>query len=542
MTEDGLFLNGYEVRDFILKNFNWRQVYVDKGDSYISTMIEKLRIAANKARTEEQAFYSKLNEVKSIQDLQAKIDEFNNDAAIQSLTARGLREMDWFNKLAQENESTAEIISDMALKIKETSWLKMGQFVNGLVKGMKQYFEQGKDIRLVDVNGGKTLINEANLKKALTDALKGKSKLSKTYARDLKTYLRSGEVVRVGPNEEKIDFTLQAPSFPTSLPVEVKGFPYYNLTPADRALANENNPVSNYIWESFQDYMSNGSRYENEIKKAMNDLMGRKAFINSGGSIGDVIGIIGELHAMVFFLVFTGKTNPRYTGHDLTESGKKLSVDIALEAFGIQVKNYKGYEGENGKGYNLNETLTWKQLDDRKVYPLDSIEHYYVTQAFNKPNYSYKNLDTFKEYVSFYNNFLNQKNGSANNLINALFASNIEKLIPLETSEEMGGIEAMDSFKPGSVFWLFGGKTIIPSSAILEALRARLTEFREQLVMKNKTTFNNFRVNVSGSYHGKKWDNFKKAPDGVTYNKILEELNGIRFNLNIYLPDIQQYM
>ena len=81
--------------------------------------------------------------------------------------------------------------------------------------------------------------------------------------------------------------------------------------------------------------------------------MGRKAFINSGGSIGDVIGIIGELHAMVFFLVFTGKTNPRYTGHDLTESGKKLSVDIALEAFGIQVKNYKGYEGEKGKGYNL---------------------------------------------------------------------------------------------------------------------------------------------------------------------------------------------
>ena len=540
MTEDGLFLTGYEVRDFILKNFNWRKAYADKGDSYISTMIERLRLAADRARAEELVFYSKLNGIKSIQDLQEKIDEFNDDTAMQSLTARGLRDTDWFNELTQENESTAEIISNMALKIDETSWLRIGQFTTSLAKGMKQFFEQDKGVRLVDINGGKTIINEAKLKQALTNALKGKGKLSKTYARDLKTYLKSGEVVRVGPNEEKIDFTIQGPSFPTSLPVEVKGFPYYNLSPADRKLANENNPVSNYIWTSFQDYMSKGSRYEKEIKEAMNDLMGRKAFIDSGGSIGDVIGIMGELHAMVFFLVFTGKNNPRYTGHDFTESGKKLSVDVALEAFGVQVKNYKGYN--NGEGYNINETLTWSQLAERNIYPLDNIEHYYVTQAFNKPNYSYRKLDTFKEYVSFYNNFLNQKNGSANNLINALFAYNIEKLIPLETSKEMSGMESLESFKPGSVFWLFGGKTILPSSAILEALRARLIEFREQLIMKNKTTFNNFRVNVSGSYHGKKWNGFDEAPNGVTYNKILEELNGIRFNLNIYLPDIQQYM
>jgi hypothetical protein len=541
---DQLFMTGRQVGDFI-RGFALGRLNISSTNSTINELIVKLHKMESDALAAESHFYNMLN-VDGLEALQARLDGINSDPGLRQLTNRGFRETDWGQTmLEKETSSTSSVMEYFNKVIDDTDWLDVEGFAENVANSMSDYYnkskKEGGGIRAVNKGGGRrVLIKKEVLKQDLIEALKGNKEFSSTYARDLKTYLQTKEVKIKNPYEQEIDVTLTLPRdsrFPTVPPKnKIIGFPYYHLTPEEQKRAMGDNKVALKVWSDFVDFLSGGSQYSREIAECMG-YMGKKAFVLSCGSFSDVIGILGELHAMVSLFILGNGNIPDFKGHDL-EDGKKVNLDVLLQGFGFQVKNYYGYSG----GYHIHESYTWKQLESRDIIDgeYDWIKQFYITQAFNQPNKKYEEEPSFKNYESFYQNFLDQKGGSVNNAINAYLAANLDKLIPLKRLLEISGVEEISA---NTVFWLFGGKVIIPTSVLCGVLRDRIEKFRAELISGSKTAFTDFRVNVNGSYSKHNiWDGTTSPPDGVDYSFVENALGGLHFDFNIYLSNLTDYI
>jgi hypothetical protein len=118
-------------------------------------------------------------------------------------------------------------------------------------------------------------------------------------------------------------------------------YPYFALTPNEQTLAKQDTET----WRKFK-LVIKSLVSDNSIKATIGEVMeemGVGAFVESGGSYNDIVGILGELQGLVIIrcLIPNGVTyQSRFLGHELNKKGQKIGIDLALENIGFQVKNY----------------------------------------------------------------------------------------------------------------------------------------------------------------------------------------------------------
>lgn len=262
------------------------------------------------------------------------------------------------------------------------------------------------------------------------------------------------------------------------------------------------------------------------------DEMGVEAFVETGYSYPDIVGILGELQALVILRVLTnGKvTQPTFLGHTLVD-GKKIGVDVALEAIGFQVKNYGMYYGKTGEkpshGINLRGSYTLnnfvEKLSGFSNEAKEIVEEYYAVTA-----YHIAVTDPFKKITRRYKT-IDQK-------LSAMYNGEIDNFLPLQTIE--GVTKAADGLT--NRFYFIGGETILPVSSILsvyiEFLKSIEGGWKDTSYKRTKL------MTVTPHYNGnltyrQEWDYYRGIggkPDFKGYKNIAANIRmNYRVNINI---------
>lgn len=149
-----------------------------------------------------------------------------------------------------------------------------------------------------------------------------------------------------------------------------------------------------------------------------------------------------------------------------TMGGVKGIVDIYIQGFGVQVKNYKDFTLKN-KYTTIDTTLTLNQLQENGRMDLKSsgIELFLANYFFNKTIQS-QNKAYFNQIIEY-------------------FSKNIAKI----ANYDYNGI------KDTNVAYLIGGKYLVPASFLYEQFL---------------TDGNEYKINISSAFRAKKDDEYAK--------------------------------
>jgi hypothetical protein len=260
------------------------------------------------------------------------------------------------------------------------------------------------------------------------------------------------------------------------------------------------------------------------------EYMGVKAFVETGYSYSDVVGILGELQTLVILRALTdGKEiQPTFLGHTLKDS-KKIGVDVALSAIGFQVKNYAMYYGKTGekvsRGINLSGSYTLnnfvKKLNGFSDEAKETIEEYYAVTA-----YHIAVTDPFKRITRRYET-IDQK-------LSAMYHGEIGNFLPLQVIE--GVTEATKGLT--NRFYFIGGKTILPVSSILsvyiEFLKSIGGGWKDSPYKRTKL------MTVTPHYNGdltyrQEWDYYRGSNPDFSFPGYKNIAANIRMNYNVNL-------
>ena len=565
-----LFLESQAVVEFI-KTFSFRKsiLSIKHDNTTIIDILQDLSSQIYKAQDAEHEFLKSI-EVKNLAELQARLDAANEDKAISNLQNVKINEQ---HSLGVENNDTSsstivqvikQAINKESLDDDSINNLAI-EIANQMANETESYYSGNKHERSSKKkNNDNSLFDKNKLADELAKAFKkgGQKIQSKQYSKDFRKmfideFINQAKNIEINGGTIKIDYTnFGAPNALPKKGEQLKSYPYYNLTEKDQKIAL--NDVD--LWERFKDFMSKESLDHKKIIKDSIEEIGRKEIISKSQSYNDLIGIMGELQALCFFKIVLGNKEGRLKHTALErKNGKQLDIDILLNNIGIQVKNYKAYS--HGKGYHIRQDLTWSQLESEERYgsnnqQFNDIKQFFITRAYNQPISKAQQW-----YKDFYGNF--SKTGVSYEIIKSYFASTLNKILPLRTVYEL--TEDADALDTDSVFWLFGGEFIVPTSVILQCILDRIIDFLDlrstyfrSLPISNKPGYNERRENNYAKImqtlsmypiSENKGENLKWSPEvrvnpdkAPSVQEVLDAIQGLHFDFNISIGDLKRYI
>lgn len=461
------FLNK-EVRDITAPNRLTNK-------NYLQSSIERLTTLREHFKKEEQKAYDKLGVKGGLAELQQEIKKINGSGLI-NLSNAALKRMPLIKGMA--GPSTKEMEKMIGEEFKQWIINKKGpegvlfnRQINSLAeKKVEEAFEtyllgkirkeSGKGIRppesfLTGVRTGEKTHRLTGVK--LNKKMLRKYKNEIGLAFDWKDTNDGMEV--------KVEVSLEEP-----VSYKLNYYPYYlwqDYTTEEQKELLENKE----IWERFKKQVANCCPDYSDVIKQQMEAMKVENFATAATSQQDVIGIFGELQTMVILAILCPGTKPSFLGHEKID-GKKIGVDVALEAVGFQVKNYNMY-GERGTDqgihlrgdYTLNNFLSKlngafgsDQIDVLRNYYAITVYHLQATKAFQRVIRRYKPINT---------------------KLDSLYHGAIDNFLPLQ--EITVNIENEAQRDVQNLFYLIGGERIVPVSKIINLYIIYLERLKEKI-------------------------------------------------------------
>ena len=464
-----------EVTSFVsgkIEPYTSRQNRERRGG--VQAAIMRLESMITESEAQEKVAYKKLGS-NSLEEIQQKLDDLNESGLLQ-LSNKVLQN---FTMIKEAKKKEKGIMSAEALEkvLKEEFQKTVPQNITKslseeeIFNYIKQLFSQ-KGVRLSGEKLAKAMLNQKKtrggyLKAAFKSLSKEqKSKLKKLYQTDSNTTISEN-----GITETLIVTISQEDEEPKTGP---RVYPYYGLSPEEKKKAKENTPENNAIWENFVREVSGccGNKLSSEVASAMK-TMKREAFVESGGSSADIIGILGELQALVFLKHFGGQANSEWLGHHLDDNKKKIGIDLALDSIGFQVKNYKSYgtrgedEGINLRGkYKLSNFLSLIYEHPMGLPNQQDLEKFYAMSVFHVAiNEQFQPVENWLKYIR-------------QEALPGMYHGAIAEILPVK---QISWVDKEQKQLGTNYFYIIGGTRILPVSKILKLYKIFLMEFREKL-------------------------------------------------------------
>lgn len=311
---------------------------------------------------------------------------------------------------------------------------------------------------------------------------------------------------------------------------QLKFYPYYGLNsmaPEEAAEIVQNQD----LWQSFVTEVSNcAGAFAPYVKSSMLS-MGKQAFIDTGSSYGDIVGILGELQAMAFLQYLGTKQiiTPRFLGHAVDKNNRKVGVDIMLEGVGFQIKNYHTYGSRAGKdegfqlsnSYKLSNFLEIVSAAPHIAALAQDLELFYAISAYHIALHEdFHNIRAWIDHVQ------------TDQLPN-LYHSAIAELLPIkqiswiDQNLQQQGIAT-------NAFYIVGGERILPVSKILSVYIKFLRQLRDKVQSPKLISMRGGKGGVK--YSGTEtYENYFNNQEGYFfpgYSSIADNMY-IAYNINI---------
>ena len=512
--EVGQFVSSYSLsrRGFFKDN----EIFEDLLD-LLSDMIALLK-------TQTQDALNRVFVVKSVQELQRKIDDLNA-SGLRNFANEALKQAIYSNSgfHMPSSEDVIEGVIQYMTRNSEATLDTIGETANleaKMVNAFTTAIEGGRAER-----SNSTTVKSATITKKIQEILGGKKVKLDSYKRDIVIFLQK--------EAEKNDASFVESTWAVNVPdietIDVLSFyPYFNLTARQKEIAlNTSSGDGARAWSNFKQHLISFVHYPDfDVNKANQilDQLGPAAFIQN--NTNGVLGVLGEVQVGFIFSIFPG-LKVTMTPNELSARGGKLRADLLIEGAGVQVKNYSSYEYKGLKGFNLSDTLSFSTIQKRAVVgDLESLGDYLSVVNYNQP---LKTLDDKAPYRILYNN-LTAKSNAFNNILNATLAANIDVFFQL--FDKIAGENEIVSDAFNNLFFVFGGTTIIPTWSLLQSLYNKIVALKEALASGGKGGMANFRSTTS--YSGPVW-NWDKKPRKIS--EVLDALK-VHINFNIYLGDL----
>lgn len=490
----------------------------------IQDRINELEGMKQTAEGVEKIAYKAFDGVKSIGDLQIKIDKINQHLLV--FSNKAIRAMPIQKKLGvstyQETESmllnkifgtdeVQETIDDISEQMIEDAW----QEFNTLMKSLGEQTVRKSDFKANVVASAKTLkekrIKDRNLKgyKTRLDIWLNPKKVS-TYSYNL----------TVTAKEQEQD-------------MDVNYYPYINLSQNEKVEAQARQTrKSKYIWTRFITKLSQcAGPYQQLAYQLLSTQFEPKDFFAETSA--NVMGILGELQTTIILTALVGDMDRvRFFANDL-QDGKKIGVDVALDAIGFQVKNY---QIQNWGGISLSEhyslSLFLEKLLAANMNPdvVTDLGNFYALQAYH--------VMVDSDYAE-----TQEKTNQLGKRIKLWLQGYGTAFLPLQEFQVRG-------LNLSNVFYFIGGERIVPISFIINSYIKYLRELMNQGLQK-KGRIATFSIDVSSipstyrQYYEAVYKGAEKIEEDksqfIGYKSIQESL-AMDVRLNMALPSVEEIL
>lgn len=449
-----------------------------KDNTYINQKIGELRTLRSQAENLEKLAYGRLG-VKDLSQLQDKIDRLN-ESGLDALGNKVLKTMPAYKQTQGyiTAEAVGEKINEDFFNYMEKQGLTIiGKSVEEVSSMIGDFLHDKGDKRRRDIVKG---IDEASGKILFQFTGAQRRELGKFYG--LK---KTSSTV----NDNVAEITVEIGER-----VVLNSYPYFDLSDEERNLAKKDRVTWNNFCRAVQD-CTKSTGLVRDIVREMMDYMGVGAFVDSGGSSNDILGIFGELQGMIILRYLTGeKKRQQFLGHVLDEKNRKIGIDLALDEIGFQVKNYNTLKVSGGEVFNLAGDYTLKNFlkvisvgfngEDKSTI----LNNFYTLSAYHIIAKSKTAFSTTRLEMDRIEKELPH-----------LYHGAIAEVLPLK---EIGLPENKTS---RNVFYLVGGTRILPVSSLL-------------------TMYINYlqKLARSGSEDARKMLTVRKDYSGTTYKDYLK--------------------
>lgn len=486
--------------------------------SYIDTAILKLNSLISSSEIKEKQAY-KIFGCTDLEGMQRKLDEINQSG----LLAFSNKALQAFPAIKQAKGVGSSSQADLKRIIEQ-------EFIEYLMNN-----KQNNASEIIEINEEEMLQTLERFFKSKGTRLtpqklgitfkQGSTKLifqkfTKTQKQTLKKHFKTSTKTFASDSGWQEMLTITTEDDLVNSKNQLLSYPYYGLTQEEKKEAETNIE----LWELFIKAVGRcAGKSKNLIENTMRE-MGIGAFISSGGSYADIVGIFGELQALAFLKSFNIDTQKaRFLGHEKNQSGQKIGIDMALEDIGFQVKNYNTY-GSRGidEGINLRGTYKLSTFLDMISSGLslggakEDLEMFYAMSAFHIS--IHKDFDTVEKWMDTI------KKENLPNLYNAAIA----EILPVK---QISWIANEQEELATNYFYIVGGTRILPVSKILGLYVLFLKDLREKIY--------NRRILTSSitKYTGPTYKNYHEDSDNFDfpgYDTIAEGLSiNYTINLNI---------
>lgn len=441
------------------------------GKGYLTKMIDKLQQMQSSSIEQEKRVYEMLG-VRDLQELQSELDRMNNEGLF-ALSNEVLRRMPAIAR-ARDAHISVDMIrkeiekdfvqylagADTQKTIKEIAKDMTESEVTDLLTQFQKYEKERLHIKKGSLVTG---VSRTKTKKEVNGLVFGK--FTKYRKQQLKKQL--GMRVDVLPvrgtgYEEELTITINDQD------TQLRYYPYFSLTTEEKEVLYNDEE----IWKKFKEAVSScvGTSLKPHVKASMQH-MGKKAFIDTGGSYADIIGVLGELQAIVFLGCLGAKKSlaPRFLGHITNEKEEKIGIDVALESIGFQIKNYNTYGSRDtqdegmmlGGEYKLQNFLDLVSENFSDPGMRWNLEQFYAASVYH--------IQVAGEKGSEFANIRSWMDKIQKDQLPKIYHGAIGELLPLKQITWVEESVNNDLTRGSGVnaFYIIGGTRVLPVSKIL---------------------------------------------------------------------------
>lgn len=502
-------LHTKEINDYLthiqkLVNYN--------DNTYIKRKIDDLKGLRNEALDLEKKAYARLK-VANLQELQDKIDELNA-AGLDALGNRVLKTMPAYKQA--QGYVTAEAVSeklnqDFFAYMETQGMTIVGKSIEEISDSVGDFLREKGDkkrrniVKGIDAATGRILFQFTGAQRR---------ELGKLY--DLKKSSSS-----VHNNSAEITVELSGRTV-------LNFYPYFDLSEEEKLVAKQDIEMWNHFCKAVQKCVGGSSKIQYIVRQMM-DYMGIDAFVDSGGSNNDILGIFGELQGMIILRYLTGEKNrQQFLGHELDEKNRKIGIDLALDEIGFQVKNYNTLNVSGGEVFNLAGNYTLKNFLRVIDISFDGDDKSELLNGF----YTLSAYHTIAKTRTKFSATRLEMNRLESELPH-LYQGAIAEVLPLK---EIGLTDGKTS---RNVFYIIGGSRILPVSSIL----TMYINYLQKLVSFGSENMRKL-LTVRKEYGGTTYkDYMKNGANFVGYGAVSKNIKmhfNVRTNIDRALSEVLQ--
>lgn len=451
------------------------------------------------------------------------------------------------------------------------SFDRRGKYVEHFKQYMRRYIKE-KDAKLTQTLETDLKQNTREIEAEISALQKNPKFLNQAVIKIKKEYHIDDSPIY----KSTIDMPLKEKNFTNSTQQLVYYYPYIGPKDFYDELVDD---LDN--WDRFVQHIqtvASSSLISSSLIRNIMETVGPRYFCVS--NMAGLKGKLGELQAALIMGAIFGEKNIEITGHWKNEykaNKAELGADIILNnEFGIQVKNYHANSEDKNAYSSFQKDVTVKEvlqrirkngasIDAENLetvlgmmafnQPADNAEEYIssITDKIN-PNSVTDFRKKYAEYLGFYNRNLKehatgQRTRSTSIFIRSILAHNLNSFFTLdENYKSFVGPEDEKVIKEGSytnVFYLMGGKTLIPTSRIIAKIIKNLQMIITMFAADHgdREQFYHFGYNFDPSKSPQKWsyslawgDSFAPNPPNISNApSVLSVIGSMNLNINLQI-------